>query len=274
MGQDKLRIALYSDLHLEMILHEKGTLAWEPPVLDVDVVILAGDIGSRAKGIEWTATAFRKWPTSPQIIYVVGNHEYYGAHIRELTAELRKTAQRLGVHFLENDVIEIAGVRFLGTALWSDFKLYGSDERMINSIHAARNYISDYSTIFGYDPKFIEPRSKFIEPRDTIQLHRDARAFLECELAKPFDGKTVVVTHFSPHRGCVAAQFDGEPLTPYFTVDMAPLMQKHQIAVWAFGHTHGNVDFVAEGGCRVISNQRGYPHEQSPGFRDDLVIEV
>lgn len=266
-GAGQMRISLYSDLHLEMVVHRKGALAWEPPVLDVDVVILAGDIGSHAHGIEWAATAFRKLPASPEIIYVVGNHEYYGAHIEELTAELRKAAKRLGVHFLENDVIEIAGVRFLGTALWSDFKLYGSDERMINSIHAARNYISDYSTIFGVD-------QKFIEPRDTIQLHRDARAFLERELAKPFDGKTVVVTHFAPHRGCIAARFDGEALTPYFTVDMSPLMQKYPIALWAFGHTHGNVDFVAEGGCRVISNQRGYPSELNSDFRDNLVIEV
>lgn len=262
-----MRIALYSDLHLEMVTHRRGTLAWEPPALDVDVVILAGDIGSHTHGIEWAATEFRRWPASPEIIYVVGNHEYYGAHIPELTAKMRNTAKCFGVHFLEKDVIEIAGVRFLGTTLWSDFKLYGSDERMVNSIHAARNYISDYSTIFGSN-------RGFIEPRDTIQLHAVAREFLERELARPFDGETVVVTHFAPHRGCVEARFDGGSLTPYFTVDMVPLMEKHHIAVWAFGHTHGNVDFVAEGGCRVISNQRGYPHEQSPGFRNDLVIEV
>lgn len=262
-----MRIALYSDLHLEMIVHVKGTLAWEPPVLDVDVVILAGDIGSRVKGIEWAATVFRKWPSSPEIIYVVGNHEYYGAHIQELTAEMRNTAQRLGVHFLENDVVEIAGVRFLGTTLWSDFKLYGSDERMINSIHAARNYISDYSTIMG-------PDRRFIEPRETIQLHAVAREFLERELAKPFRGETIVVTHFSPHHGCVAAEFDGELLTPYFTADMSALINEHSIALWVCGHSHHNVDFVVEGGCRIISNQRGYPREQSLGFRPDLIIEV
>lgn len=261
-----MRIALYSDLHLEMVMHRKGALAWEPPVLDVGVVILAGDIDSRTHGIEWAATAFRKWPASPEIVYVVGNHEYYGAHIPELTTELRKTAKRLGVHFLENDSIEIDGVRFLGTALWSDFQLYG-DEYRINSMTMAKNHISDYSTIFGSD-------KKFIEPHDTIQLYRKARAFLERQLAMPFDGKTVVVTHFAPHRGCVEARFDGEALTPYFTVDMYPLMQKHPIALWAFGHTHGNVDFVAEGGCRVISNQRGYPSELNSNFRDNLVIEV
>ncbi|MHB1591976.1 MAG: metallophosphoesterase, partial [Sulfuricella sp.] len=136
MGRE-MRIALYSDLHLEMVTHRRGTLAWEPPALDVDVVILAGDIGSHTHGIEWAAAAFRQCPVSPEIIYVVGNHEYYGAHIHELTAEMRKTAKRLVVHFLENDAIEIDGVRFLGTALWSDFQLYG-DEYRINSITMAK----------------------------------------------------------------------------------------------------------------------------------------
>lgn len=261
-----MRIALYSDLHLEMVVNRKGALAWEPPVLDVDVVILAGDIGSHTHGIEWAATAFQKWPTSPEIVYVVGNHEYYGAHIHGLTTEMRKVAGRLGIHLLENGVIELAGVRILGSTLWSDFQLYGN-ERSINSTQAARNYISDYSTIYGTD-------QKFIEPCDTIQLHGAARAFLKHELPKPFNGETVVVTHFAPHRGCVEARFDGGSLTPYFTVDMGPLMEEHQPALWVFGHTHHNVDFVAEGGCRVISNQRGYPHEPSQGFRDDLVIEV
>ena len=38
--------------------------------------------------------------------------------------------------------------------------------------------------------------------------------------------------------------------------------------------THGNVDFVAEGGCRIVSNQLGYPKDLSPGFRPGLVQEV
>lgn len=260
-----MKIALYSDLHLEMVLRPKGRPTWEPPALDVDVVVLAGDIGSHTHGIEWAASAFRQCPVSPDIIYVAGNHEYHGAHLQEHTVEMRKVAARLGVHFLENGTIEIGRVRFLGTTLWSDFELYGNDGSAA-SIRAARSYISDYSTIFAAG-------GKFIEPRDTIQLHREARAFLERELAKPFDDKTIVVTHFAPHRGCVEARFEGGTLTPYFTVDIASLMRKHPIALWAFGHTHYNVDFV-DHGCRVVSNQRGYPREQSEDFRDDLVIEV
>lgn len=255
-----MKIALYSDLHLEM------SATWIlPPELDVDVVILAGDIHVSTHGIKLAADIFRRGSASPAIIYVAGNHEYYGGRLAPLTAEMRIAAAREGVFFLENDAVEIDGVRFLGTTLWSDFDLHGADTRA-NSIYEARHCISDYSVIFGAD-------RKFLDPEDTIQFHREARAFLERELAKPFDGKTVVVTHFAPHRDCVEARFKGHELTPYFTVDMTPLMAKYPIDLWAFGHTHYNVDFT-DLGCRVICNQLGYKHERIPGFRECLVIEV
>ena len=251
-----MKLALYSDLHLEFLSNR-----WEPPALDVDVVILAGDIDKHAHGIEWAAEMFPDMP----VIYVVGNHEFYGANINVIS-EIRKTAVRLGIHFLENDVIEIEGVRFLGTTLWSDFALYGNSD---NAMRVAQRDINDYSVI--------RKQGGLINPEDTAALYHTAAAWLDNELSKSFHGKTVVVTHFAPHRGCVAAEFVGGALTPYFTADMVPLMAKHKIDLWAFGHTHGNVDFESESGCRIISNQRGYPNEfgkSGNGFLENLVIEV
>jgi hypothetical protein len=40
-----------------------------------------------------------------------------------------------------------------------------------------------------------------------------------------------------------------------------------------FGHIHRNVDTDVQG-TRVLSNQRGYPHEPADGFDPGLVIEV
>jgi hypothetical protein len=108
----------------------------------------------------------------------------------------------------------------------------------------------------------------------TLRLHRTSLYWLDTELSKPFDGRTVVVTHFAPHRRCVPAKFEGSDLSPYFVTDLAWLMEKHRISVWCFGHTHSNCDFMAENGCRVISNQLGYQSEGCEGFRADLVIEV
>lgn len=91
---------------------------------------------------------------------------------------------------------------------------------------------------------------------------------------KPFDGKTVVVTHFAPHRGCVAPEHQDSELAPCFVTDLSRLMKRHRIDIWCHGHTHTNNDFIAENGCRVLSNQRGYSNQQSPGFRPGLVIEL
>lgn len=257
-----MRFALYSDLHLD--LRYGG---WKPPSLDVDMVILAGDIGSHTHGLEWAADAFRQAPVSPDILYVVGNHEYYGAHLG-LLDELRKPRwARMGVGFLERNAIVGSGVRLLGCTLWSAFDLYGADNIEVAMADAERG-INDYLAIRTRG-------GKRLSARDTLRLHRKAVDWLDTELAKPFDGKTIVVTHFAPHRGCVAPQHQGGEVTPYFVTDLAWLMEKHRIDVWCYGHTHTNSDFIAENGCRVVSNQLGYANEADTiGFRPDLVIEV
>lgn len=137
------------------------------------------------------------------------------------------------------------------------------------SIEAARSALSDYARI--------RTPHGTLAPEDTIALYQRAVVWLEMELLKPFDGKTVIITHFAPHRGCVASRFDGDWLTPSFTVDMAPFMRRYPIDLWVHGHTHHNVDFVGDGGCRIVSNQRGYPNPSrttESGFRPELVIEL
>lgn len=251
-----MRFALYSDLHLEI-------KAWAPPMLDVDLIILAGDIGSHTHGLAWAAATFQQ-----PVVYVAGNHEYYEAHLGML-AELQKPAwEHSGVYFLERCRFALNGVRFLGCTLWSGFDLYGSGTQQALAMTAARKGINDYWMIYAKG-------GKRLQPRDTLRLHRTALCWLDAELSRPFNGKTVVVTHFAPHRGCVAPQHEASEVSPYFVSDLSRLMQKHRIDVWCHGHTHTNNDFLAEGGCRVISNQRGYPNEQaSIGFRHDLVIEL
>ena len=250
-----MRFALYSDLHLEIKL-------WEPPTLDVDVVILAGDIGSHTHGLAWAARTFQQ-----PVIYVAGNHEYYESHLGML-AELRKPArEHPELFFLDRSTCELNGVRFLGCTLWSGFDLYGADKADAYMVVAKRS-INDYWMIYGKG-------GKCLEPRDTLKLHQTAIRWLDAELSKPFGGKTVVVTHFAPHRGCVPPQYEGSEMSPYFVTDLSRLMKKHQISVWCHGHTHTNTDFLAEGDCRVISNQLGYPKEQAGiGFRNDLVVEL
>lgn len=259
-----MRIALYSDLHLEC-----GQ--WTPPELDVDVVILAGDIDRRTRGLAWASTAFRRAPVSPLILYVAGNHEYYDAHLGMLEEMRQPRWAVAGVQFVERRTLELDGVRFLGCTLWSGFTLHGADKAS-DYMSFAKRGINDYWLIHAKG-------GKRLEPQDTFKLHRTAVRWLDAELGKPFDGKTVVVTHFAPHRGCVAPQHQNSDVSPYFVTDLAWLMEKYRIAVWCYGHTHTNTDFVAEGGCRVVSNQHGYPYENTavgagPTFNQSFVMEV
>lgn len=255
-----MKLALYSDLHLETY----RARAWELPALAVDAVILAGDIARHTQGLVWAVRAFPRTP----IIYIAGNHEYYGANLG-LVDELRERAEALGVHFLEQDALELGGVRFLGCTLWSAFDLYGS-ELAASYMALAGARINDYVAI---DTRV----GRHLAPGDTLRLHRQAVRWLDNQLGQAFDGKTVVVTHFAPHRRCVAPEHRESALSPYFVSDLARLMARHEIALWCHGHTHTNNDFIAEHGCRVLSNQRGYPPEFAAGrmgFREALVIEL
>jgi len=262
-----MKIALYSDLHLE-----SGDWAVPDAAREADVIVLAGDIATGEDGLNWATRAFAGRP----VVFVAGNHDFYDYNI-SLLAKMRAAhrADR-GVHFLENRAIEIEGVRYLGCTLWSRFDLYGSGTQQELAMSVARQRINDYWMIRGR-------AGKRLQPKHTLAMHRASVAWLDAELSTPYNGKTVVVTHFAPHRGCVAPEHEGSAVSPYFVTDLAWLMEKHRIDLWCHGHTHTGTDFIAEGGCRVVSNQLGYPTERrrlidgiayASRFRPELLLDV
>lgn len=272
-----MRLALYSDLHLEM-LHPGEFVP--PADLDVDLVVLAGDIHKHTYALDWAYETFcssapEPAPTwdRPRVAYIAGNHEYYHAHLGLLAQLRRHQLATPGVRFLERDVLHVTGrdgqaARILGCTLWSDFRLHG-DGFQSAAMADAKRMINDYRLIRVAD-------GNRLQPQHTLRVFRKSVSWLTEELKRPFDGKTIVMTHFAPHPICVAPEYRNSELSPYFVCDCSHLMRQHKIDVWAFGHTHGNVDQVVDGGCRLISNQRGYRAEDAHGigFRPDLVIDL
>ena len=51
------------------------------------------------------------------------------------------------MHFLDDDAVGIDGVRFLGSTLWSDFRLAPTTEAPAAALAEARAQIRDFSRI-------------------------------------------------------------------------------------------------------------------------------
>ncbi len=118
-----MKIRIYSDLHLEF--HP-----FEPPALDgnIDVVILAGDIDKKARGIKWANDKF----LCP-VVYVAGNHEFYDGHMDRTLRKMRDAAGP-HVHLLENQ-----SVITNGSGSWVPRHGLISPLQVIKSLPAARH---------------------------------------------------------------------------------------------------------------------------------------
>jgi predicted phosphohydrolase len=250
-----VRLHVLSDLHLE---HAPFTV----PEVDADVVVLAGDVAPGTAGIEWMRRNLNGRP----VLHVAGNHEYYGHDLPGLTARLKEAARGSQIHVLENDEVVIDGVRFLGCSLWSDFDFAGAENRA-DTMRICERLVNDYKQIRASDP------DRPLRAQDTRGLHVTSRAWLTAALATAHDGPTVVITHHAPlvrqrPENPVMAALGGA-----FASDLSELMSGAAVDLWIFGHIHRVVDTDVDG-TRVLSNQRGYPHEPVDGFDPAFVVEI
>ena len=247
-----MKLHILNDLHIEFE-------DFKPPVIDADVVVLAGDIGVGMQALSWVQYRF---PDRP-VIYVPGNHEFYH-HDIALIDELKAQAPD-NIHVLNDDQVEISGARFLGSILWTDFALFGEADKFF-AMQQARQGMTDFSIIRNGGRPFT--------PEDAIKLHTASRDWLASMLAKPFAGKTVVVTHHAPSSQSVHPRFARDLLTPAFASNLENMMDGARVALWTHGHMHESYDYEIYG-TRVVCNPRGYaPNALNPEFRSDWIVEI
>jgi hypothetical protein len=241
-----LRLAILSDLHVE-----KGP--WTPPPLDADLIVLAGDIGWGVEGTAWIAEHLAGRP----MVYVAGNREYW--HHRGGTdplAELRRiTAAVPGLRFLQDDVAEYRfasqHLRVLGCTLWTDFALTSDVDGTMAKAQAS---MPDYRNGRG-------DGGETLKAAQVLRWNQASTAFLGEELAKPFAGTTIVVTHHLPSaQGLKAPRPDHIPTTCSVTA-LDALIATHGPALWVHGHSHWDCDYRLAG-TRIVSRQRGAPENE------------
>lgn len=225
-----MRINYFSDLHLE--LGEQN-----PPQTDADIIVAAGDIGVFKQGLEWLKTL------NKPVIYVAGNHEYYNNSYHNVLDTLRDETQGSQIHFLDKDVFVFQDVRFLGCTLWTDLFIEGDDKA-----HKLGLTLNDFRRIRYADQAFNEFHFS--------HLHQQAKSWLTRELAQPYTGKTVVVSHHAPTEWSWIETPNATKKLAYCN-DLKSLIHEYEIAVWIHGHVHNQADYrIAD--ARILSNTRGY----------------
>src|SRR5258708_4266539 len=152
-----MRIQIISDLHLEF--HPDGGRSFLSSMdfKGSDALVVAGDLcdaRTLASSFELLCSAC---PTP--ILYVPGNHEYYGSSFSEVDTLFNAVEQTYpNLHVLNNKTMTLAGQRFVGTTLWfpdqpenyryegmlNDFRMIHGFRKSVYAAHAnARQFLED-----------------------------------------------------------------------------------------------------------------------------------
>lgn len=255
-----MRIQYLSDLHLES---HAFTLKVRP---DADVLVLAGDLAPAKHSARFEKLLTQTGDKPTVIIY--GNHEFYNSRMEDTKKERRALCLRYpNIHLLDDSWVILNGVQFIGTTLWSDFKLpfthqglYRSDPTLAQAI--AAQGISDFSRIAYND--------RLLRPDDVALFHKQARHLIDVRYPSPWP--TVVVSHFLPSPLSICPQFKSSTLNPYFASNCEDLMGGN-VKAWIHGHTHGSCSYLVNG-TRVACNPRGYNDSENPAFNSQATIDI
>ncbi len=267
-----MKLQLISDLHLEV--HPQLRLQ---PAPDADLLVLAGDIGSYQDGTLLADDDFglgrfapaNGWPVP--VLFVPGNHEYDNLDFDATHQRLRDTCDRLGITWLERETLVTGGVRFIGTTLWTDFDALAPADGDLTKVLRARAKAFRAANFYLQKTGATRAGAPWLAEgwrQQGLLCHQ----WLRQALSEPFDGPTVVVTHFAPSLRSADPRYGLTPGTAGFCNGLDDLLPLAQL--WLHGHLHCQHDYV-EGGCRVVANTLGYAAKgEQAGFRPQLVLTV
>lgn len=249
-----MKFTLMSDLHLEFPDHEPIEFP------EADVLVLAGDIlvAEDLRRQNVTAQRYREFldqcsSSYQHVVYVAGNHEFYHGKFAQTLEVLRSEAlQYSNVHFLEDEYVDVADVRFLGATLWTDC----NNHDPVTQYHL-QAVMNDYRVITNDEKGYTKLR-----PAHTQQRHVKSKQFIQ----KHCTPNTVVVTHHAPSFQSVPDKYqDQQYENAAYASNLHEFVLDLQPEFWLHGHMHDVVDYQI-GETHVVANPRGYPR-QNPGWQ-------
>lgn len=157
----------------------------------------------------------------------------------------------------------------------------GYERRLLEEHFASRqkstinNYDIDLNTLDNYNPELFSPFVSYL-------LNKENTHWLENALSKPFDGKTLVMTHHAPSRlalslgnylvnprgACFAEQINkkvAKHKIGAYTNALETLGIKYNIDGWVHGHFHEYMNYRL-GTSNVICNPTGTKNNNTSGY--------
>jgi Icc-related predicted phosphoesterase len=123
--------------------------------------------------------------------------------------------------------------------LWTSLADYNENDKL----HCA---MPDYNYIYA--------GNELITPDDTRTEHAQSVEFLSREMAKPFKGKTIMMSHHAPSWQSVCREEQKhDTLSPFFYSNLDYLIQQYQPCLVVHGHTHCPADYQI--GLSRVMNQ-------------------
>ena len=266
-------VTVVSDLHLEFegCQLPGGDLLWllgDTLVADyLREVRNDSDARSQKKRYRKFAQELAKYA---EVYLIMGNHEPYhgvltdtGELIRDFLSEFAPNTR-----YLENETVEIDGVRFIASTLWATYG-YGTSNHM-----AIQSGMNDFKLIHvpcESDKSGFKTRKFRVE--DANRLHQEALAFINEAVQTEFS--CVLMTHHAPtYLACNRKRFPNGDMDDAYASNQAPLILANpQIKCWFSGHSHYRYRHKI-GETVVAANPRGYySYERELRFFDPCELD-
>ena len=245
------KIGLISDVHLEhsnshaqraLLAHIGQQARW----VELDVLVVAGDFARHDQIVEHLMV-LQPHAECP-VVYVPGNHEYWGSTIADVDAYLQQLDDDLNIHWLRpgRSAVTVAGINFVGSTLWFPQPSNTATRQYLeNDCTNDFDCIENLKLIYGD----MHERHKFA----LVQGMRHFEA-----LKKPVHA---VVTHYLPTFACVGLQWIGHRNNIGFVAQVDDFVTEFKPALWLHGHSHEHMDTIIEG-TRFVRQPAGYPRER------------
>jgi DNA repair exonuclease SbcCD nuclease subunit len=222
-----------------------------------DTLVLAGDIDlPNSKNCKLVETLEKYRKSRDAVIYIPGNHEFYGGSREGTLARLNEMIEDMDNVHLGHKLSLPGKPRILATTLWSavDVKK-GQIAAQIN----------DYYQIEDLRKGGL---------KKALEWHKEELKWLETEIIDSKDDEDIIVfTHHAPlTKGTSPPKYEGGPNDSAFSSDLSDLVQC--VRYWGFGHTH-HVCRIEHGPHPTVveANCLGYAHEKT-GWKIDHVVDL